>query len=158
HYFKERAFAIPFTLEPGSQAQQVNLYVSTDKKTYQRVATASPTDPKQSFVYTARADGWYFFVVQVEDRGLKRPANPAQGAPDLSVCVDTETPQVTLRPVLPIDGGTAAVEWRINDANIDLRTLRLEYRPAGVERWTALNVKAMVNAQFSWNTPSAGEY
>jgi hypothetical protein len=44
--------------------------------------------------------------------------------------VDTQKPVVSLRQVAPREG-TVAVEWDVQDENLDLSTLKIEYRPRG---------------------------
>jgi hypothetical protein len=121
------------------------------------VVTAEPRDTQ--FVYKADADGWYFFVVQTEDLdGRRSPTNVHLASPGLRVCVDTVRPQVSLRPVLP-QKGTVAVEWEVRDDNIDLRTLKLEYRAVGLDRWTILNIRQpMARAQFGWDPVGTGPF
>src|SRR5947199_274827 len=53
--------------------------------------------------------------------------------------------------------GTVAVEWQVSDKNLDLRTLRLAYRAQNAQSWTALNIRQLDRAQFSW-TPLPGSY
>jgi hypothetical protein len=155
HYFNERNFEIPF-LSSNPSVTKVRLWASSNGGPYSQVATALPS--QRAFQYNAPGDGWYSFVVQVQDvEGRLNPANVNQFPPFLQVCVDTERPQVVLRPVLP-QKGTVGVEWQVSDKNLDLRTLRLAYRLAGSPQWTGLNIQQLVRAQFSWTTPAAGNY
>ncbi|MFO0844285.1 MAG: hypothetical protein U0797_18125 [Gemmataceae bacterium] len=158
HYFAERTFEIPFSTEPSRKFRRIHLHVSTDDgKTYS--AAGSTLDRQGAFTYTARGDGWYFFVVQIEemDGGFSPPrVNAVQ--PSLRVCVDTEKPKATLRAVQPQKTGTVAVEWTVSDPNLDLQTLRLQYRATGGARWLPLDIKQMAGAQFEWNPPGAGPF
>src|SRR5262249_40147230 len=150
-----------FDMSSNRSAVKVLLHASTDGgRTYNQVAAAVPS--KGSFIYTAPADGWYFFVVQVQDvEGRLTPANVKQVPPGLRVCVDPQRPRIMLKPVQPGDG-TVAVEWQVSDekaGQLDLRTLRLGYRPAGGKIWTALNTRrALQHARFDWTPPAAGNY
>jgi hypothetical protein len=156
HYFADRRFEIPFEMSPGRPVKQVLLHASADGRTYSQVATAAPRDTR--FEYTAAGDGWYYFVVQTEDLdGRRSPPNVALATPGLRVCIDTVRPQVALRAVEPREGAVA-VEWEVSDKYIDLRTLKLEYRPAGTERWIALNIRHMERAQFDWNPTGTGPF
>jgi hypothetical protein len=156
HYFNERTFQIPFAPVPAS-AVKVLLHASSDGQHYSQVATALPSEGH--FIYNAPADGWYFFIVQVQDLdGRLTPPNvSAVPTPGLRVCVDTERPRINLRPIQP-DKGTVAVEWQISDRNLDLRSLRLAYRAVGVTSWTALKVNQLGYARFDWTPPAAGDY
>lgn len=156
YYFKERTFEIPFDMNFGRPVAKVLLHVSTDRQRYNQVASAEPSAGR--FAYTARSDGWYHFVVQVQDQaGVYTPAEVGRAGPDLSVFVDTKPPEVHLKPVQPRQG-TVAVEWKISDDTLDINTLRLEYAAVGTRAWTVLNVKPINPAQFSWTPPAAGDY
>src|SRR5262249_31956831 len=65
HYFNEDQFEIPFQMKPGRNVRQVILWASTDGTNFE-VATTSRPDLKK-FTYTAKTQGWHYFVVQVED-------------------------------------------------------------------------------------------
>jgi hypothetical protein len=155
HYFNDRTFEIPFE-QVNPSTTKVLLWASSNGGPYSQVAAALPS--QRRFQYNASADGWYDFVVQVQDvDGRLTPASATQSSPHLRVCVDTERPQVVLRPVLP-QKGAVGVEWQVSDRNLDLRTLRLAYRLAGSPNWTALNIQQLARAQFSWTPPAAGNY
>jgi hypothetical protein len=159
HYFKERTFEIPFSMEPSRKFRRIHLHASSDDgKSYS--AAGSTLDRQGAFTYTARSDGWYFFVVQIEEMdGGFTPARVNAVQPSLRVCVDTEKPRATLRAVRPQKTGTVAVEWTVVDPNIDLQTLRLQYRAAvGGARWLPLDIRQMAGAQFEWNPPGAGPF
>src|SRR5438552_2876289 len=65
HYFAERMFEIPYSSNPDPSFSRLHLHVSTDGgKTY--AAVGSALDLRGAFTYTAKKDGWYFFVVQLE--------------------------------------------------------------------------------------------
>lgn len=156
HYFGERVFEIPYTSSPDPSFSRVHLHVSTDQgKTYS--AVGSSLELRGAFTYTAKADGWYFFVVQLERTdGTFLPSRPERAEPAQRVCIDTQKPKVTLEPVQPDPryGGTVAVQWSIVDANLDLQSLRLEYRPVGAARWTPIDARQLERAQYTW-APSA---
>ena len=159
-YFKERTFSIPFEVSGIQNVKQFFLYVSTDLgKSYTSYVAAAPNSGGNSFTYTATGDGWYYFVVQVEDLdGRRNPENVNLAPPGLKVCVDTTRPIVTLKPVAPTAGHTVAVEWEVNDINLDLATLKLEYAPQGSDRWEPLKINQLVHAQFSWKAPAGGTF
>ena len=58
--------------------------------------------------------------------------------PALKVCVDTQAPNILLKQGTANKDGTQSVEWEIRDDNLDLPTLRLEYRPQGARDWVPL--------------------
>jgi hypothetical protein len=157
HYFADRTFEIPYSMSPDRTFRQLHLHASTDGRNYSQVEATSKR--VGAFRYTATAgDGWYYFVVQVEEAdGSLTPARPNLSQPSMRVCVDTRKPVVQLRPVVPREG-RVAVEWSVSDPNLDLATLRLEYRPAGGPRWTQLNIGQLPHAQFAWNPAGPGPF
>jgi hypothetical protein len=160
HYTHQKSFLIPFVTDRNERRiRQLLLHVSEDHgKTYQVVANASPGG--EGFQFTARHDGWYWFAVQTLDtEGRYHPSNPALAPPGLKVCVDTTPPQVSLKSVLP-DKGTVGVEWDLRDDNLDLNSLRLEYRrQGGTGDWITLNTrKDLPRAQFGWSPAGAGPF
>jgi hypothetical protein len=159
-YFKERTFEIPFEVDSSRPVRQFFLYASTDGKSYARVAAAAPNSADKFFTYTAAGDGWYYFIVQVEDlEGRFTPANVNNLVPaGLKVCVDTTRPTATLKPVVPQAPHAAAVEWEVSDVNLDINSLKLRYAVQGSDRWTSLDITKLAHAQFSWTPPGAGPF
>jgi hypothetical protein len=157
HYFNDRTFQIPFDMDPSRPVRQVLLYVSTDGKSPEQVAAAAPRENR--FVYTAKADGWYHFVVQVETTdGRFSPANVKLAAPSLRICVDTVKPIARLRQVAPEEGYALAVEWEVSDENLDLSTLKLQYSTANSNRWVPLKIRQLGHAKFNWSPSTPGPF
>jgi hypothetical protein len=96
---------------------------------------------QEHFKFICDRDGFYWFTVQTVDvEGRLFPATLDGAQPSLKVVIDTQRPDVTLRP-LAGRGGEVGVTWEIRDDNFDARdpdSLRLEYRAAGSLGWTAL--------------------
>ncbi|MFM7151599.1 MAG: hypothetical protein ACKO23_17375 [Gemmataceae bacterium] len=156
HYFAERTFEIPYSMSADRPFRRLHLHVSSDGKEF--TAAGSTLQREGAFTYTAKADGWYYFVVQVEENdGTLNPPRVQQAPPSMRVCVDSEKPRVNLRQVTPRQG-LVAVEWLVNDRNIDLQTLRLEYRPVGATAWIPLKHLKMEHAQFDWNPQGPGPF
>jgi hypothetical protein len=154
-YLPKRSFEIPFTLGPGELPRQVILLHSTDGKKYSRAASVSPKS--HQFEFVADTDGWHYFIVQTEDAsGRLDPARTDGLPPAHRVHVDTVRPDVKLRAVAP-KAGMAAVEWELSDANLDLRTLRLSYRPSGGD-WIPLNPDRLDRAHFNWRPSGTAPY
>ena len=157
HYFADRTFEIPYSISPDRVFRQLHLFASTDNgRSYARVGSTSQREG--NFVYTARSDGWYFFIVQVEELdGSTSPRNVNAAPPGMRVSIDTEKPLIQLRPVQPREG-KVAVEWSLSDPSLELSSLRLEYRPAGSPRWLPLNIRQLERAQFDWDPAADGPY
>jgi hypothetical protein len=130
---------IPFTLgRPEDNVRLLSLYVSEDRgASWQLAAKAAPTD--KAFNFRAPRDGMFWFAVQaVERSGRADPPDPAK-APHQKICVDTKSPQATLRANRR--GREVELCWAVTDENLNRRTLRVEYRPAEQgEEWHALKV------------------
>ena len=156
YYMKQNAFEIPYAVSADQNLKQLYLHVSTDRKSYTQIASTAKRN--DLFEYTAKGDGEYSFVVQVEDTaGVLTPPKPELGIPTLRVVVDTQKPQVALRAVVP-NKHRVAVEWRISDANLDLRTLHLEAKGQGETTWTPLTVTLLKEAHFDWSPQGNGPF
>jgi hypothetical protein len=149
NYLEKRTFEIPLVVaEPGKYSEFI-LYSSRDGKIYSAASTI-PSNRK-SFEFTAPEDGEYYFLIQSKNTfGVLDPPNlNGMVRPLLRVIVDTTMPKVVFRAIETKEG--AAVEWEIEDPNLDLRTLTLEYRKAADGAWIPLRPKALDRAHFSWN-------
>src|SRR5207248_2993569 len=90
------------------------------------------------FKFTANGDGSYWFAVRTIDfDGRAYPPTNDRLRPDLKVIVDTKKPVVSLSRLAPRDG-EVGVEWEVKDDNIDLNSMRLEYRLPGLVEWTSV--------------------
>jgi hypothetical protein len=150
NYCKSLVFKIPFETEPGSpRLKEIQLYVSTDQgHTWQPSARVLPE--QGYFTFTAERDGMYWFAVRTVDRQDHAWPVTMEGArPGRKVIVDTHPPVVDLRP-LPARDGAVGVSWDIRDENLDLSTLRLEYRLSGTSEWRPLSPDAVAAGQYSW--------
>lgn len=150
-YARQHTFRIPFQIDPGeSRIREVQLYVQNAAGRWDHVATARPGDAYFS-PFTAPRDGWYAFTVRTLDqRGQAYPPTLDQAPVRMRVCVDTVRPEVGLRAV-PSAEGPAAVAWEARDDNLDVESLRLEYRPAGTAEWQPLTVPKTATGQRAWN-------
>jgi hypothetical protein len=159
YYTNSRTFHIPFQTEAGGPSvRKVLLHVSEDYgKSYQEVASAGPTE--RYFKFQARQDGSYWFTVQtVDEYNRTFPANVNTVAPGIKVCVDTQPPLVKVAQATPRDGTAAAIEWDLRDENLDLQTLRADYRPAGgTDRdWQTLSLPLTMAGRHDFNPPGNG--
>lgn len=155
-YSRQTTFRIPFQVDPGDRrVQQVLLYVSEDQgRTYRRAATAEPGD--RGFNFQALRDGWYYFTVQTRDQeGRLYPATIDGAPPGLKVHVDTTVPEVVLRARSAARPNLVGVEWDVRDENLDLSTLRLDYR-AERQDWVPRNVPRVLSGQLSWDPGTEG--
>jgi hypothetical protein len=152
NYASQRAFKIPFQVDPNDRRiQQVQLHVSEDQgSTWNQYASLSPVD-QRFFHFQTSHDGVFWFGVRTVDRdGKAYPANMAQLQPSLKIIVDTQPPAVNLKP-LAAGGASVGVEWQVADQNLDLSTLKLDYRPTGAMEWQPLTVEQSAQGKRLWN-------
>jgi hypothetical protein len=122
--------ASPVPDQNGPQPVEVQLHVSEDGgKHWEKAAVVDPS--AKSFIFRAPHDGEFWFMVRTKypDSTL-RPNEPPR--PMSRAMVDTTPP--TLEIVAEHgDGGEIRVGWHTRDANLDSKSLKLEYRPAGAD-------------------------
>ncbi len=162
---RQTLFAIPFKvdkgLSPASEPVEVQLYFSSDFgcswHLYQQVPPS-----RNRFVFQAKGDGEYWFLIRTLDRAGQ--ARPRQGnQPGLRVVVDTIPPELKL-DAFRASGGQITVGWQVADPNLNLESLKIQYRPAGATTWQALAIdrKAMSVqgvtrfGQLTWWPQAAG--
>lgn len=128
---RERNFEIPIVVNEARRNDLVELilYVSTDQgRTWVGAGKAKPTQP--AFKFHAEKDGLYWFSVQAMDRdGKYDPADIAQSPPAMKVVVETQKPLVQILAADRV-GEEVSVVWQTLDAQADVNSLRVEYRPA----------------------------
>lgn len=150
-YTSSTRFRIPFQFDPVElrrlQATEIQLFVSSDTgKSWQRVASVSPTDGRFSFV--ASGDGSYLFSVKTAVLGgqLIPPGPHVSG---LNVVVDTQPPVIQLS-MRELEAGKALVEWRIADDHPKADTLVVEFQHDGDTVWKPLSVDPQTHGQTTW--------
>jgi hypothetical protein len=156
-YCRQTGFRIPFQIEAGEQGRLklVELYVAEDgSKNWRLFKTAGPSE--RHFLFKAERDGLYSFLVRTVDTdGKAFPATVEGASPGLRVVVDTQLPTVALR-ALPNRQDQVGVEWEVRDANLDLRTLQLEFRSQGVGEWTPVRIEENAAGQKYWSPTTRG--
>ena len=135
-YSRQKAFRIPFQIpDPAQQKnlQEVQLYVARNGGRWEKYTASSPdvSTEKRSFTFRTDQDGEYWFAVRTMDkRGVQIPEDDASMQVGLRVVVDSEVPKIELRPV-PRSGREVGVDWEVRDRNLELDSLKLEYRVEG---------------------------
>ncbi len=149
YYSNRLGFLIPFQAD-DRRIEHVQLYVSEDQgRSWKHTATVAPA--ARTFHFEASHDGWYWFTVRTVDKaGRSYPLSLEGVPPGLKVCVDTQRPVVSLKP-LPSSDGTVGVEWQVRDENLDLEKLQLEYRPPGTNEWVPLAVQRVADGRRTWS-------
>jgi hypothetical protein len=155
---KERSIASPCNLSANvADVQEVVLFVSIDQgRVWSRAAAIRPTD--RFFAYQAPSDGVYLFnIAVVYKNGTQVPADVGQTPVQQKVIFDTVKPVVRIVSAERF-GEEVVVAWDIQEANPDLASLKLEYRPADVAASgfgypVAVNPGMAGSARFRANTP-----
>ena len=156
-YTKNHKFRIPFQFDQDEMrrigASEIELYVSTDQGgTWTKSSTADPKDGK--FTYEASRNGEFWFSVRTIDQaGQPHPSGRLQAG--LKVVVDDVPPLFELR-VRETTPRKVQLSWQVDDDNLDLDTLALEFREPGSDRWQQVQVRAAAQGQTAWSVSSSG--
>jgi hypothetical protein len=156
-YSRDRSFRIPYKVDPVQQSRlkEVQLHVSTDRGGTWRHYTSGPP-ASEFFTFTSQSDGEHWFAVRTVDfEGRFDPPTLTGAAPGLVVAVDTTAPHVELRG-LSLPGDEAGVEWNLHDENLDLSTLRVEFRVGGSD-WFPIRVDAARSGQSKFRPGVRGQ-
>ncbi|MFN9198603.1 MAG: hypothetical protein ACK5WR_11060, partial [Planctomycetaceae bacterium] len=128
-YTNKSRFKIPFRFDADELeqlgAREVELLESRDQGvTWKSRDRVSPAAGK--FQYEATETGSYWFCLKLIDRDRKaHPSTPAKAG--LKVFVDLDLPEVNLQ-LSQRSPGTVQIAWSVEDAAIELNTLRLKIR------------------------------
>lgn len=156
-YHKSRNFRIPFNIDPADRPRlkEVQLWVSEDSGSHWEPRSRTTPD-RPSFTFRSARDGEYWFAVRTMDsRGQLFPGADEAVEPSMKVVVDTNPPSL----VIESDGrrgSFAAVRWEVRDANLDLKSLVLEYQVEGGRDWRTLPIRrpALIGSE-SWDAGTA---
>jgi hypothetical protein len=156
-FFPRRDFRIPFTEPNDRRVVRLTLFVSEDSgHSWQSIGSATPD--QHSFSCTAPHDGWFWFATQTQDAdGRLVPPDTQHLQVSIKICVDTQRPLISLRQVQPREG-TVAVEWDVQDDNLDLQSLRIDYRPVGAtdaRQIQSLPIPPVAHGDKGWTPPGA---
>ncbi len=133
---RQTYFAIPFEIDqiehPTLGAAEIQLFASRDRgTTWQHETSVAPTT--KHFLFRASEDGEYWFSVRTRDRsGNFRP--PLVNSPGLRVIVDTRAPGLSIEAQRG-QAGEIIAKWRIDEANVEPSTLKLQYRVGDTQQW-----------------------
>lgn len=156
-YHKSRSFRIPFNVEPADRPRlkEVQLWVSEDSGFHWEPRSRTTPD-RPSFTFRAARDGEFWFAVRTLDsRGQLFPSEEEKVEPSMKVVVDTNPPSL----VVESDGrrgSLASVRWEVRDANLDLKSLVLEYQVEGGRDWRNLPIRrlALIGSE-NWDAGTA---
>jgi len=161
-YSRQKAFRIPFQIpDPSEQKNlaEVQLYVAKNGGKWEKYTGAPPDAPveKRNFTFRTDQDGEFWFAVRTMDKkGGLNPADDGDLQVGLRVVVDSEVPKIELRAIAR-SGREVGVEWEVQDRNIDLDTLKMEYRVEGQDNWQSVpGLLPKFVGQANWSPDAAG--
>jgi hypothetical protein len=161
-YSRQKAFRIPFQIPDPTeqkQLQEVQLYVARNGGKWEKYTSAPPdvAPEKRSFTFRTDQDGEFWFAVRTMDKkGALNPAEDTEMQVGLRVIVDSEVPKIELHSV-PRGGREVGIEWEVQDRNIDLESLKMEYRIDGQDAWRAVpGVVQKFFGQVFWTPDASG--
>lgn len=152
-YTAKPRFRIPFQFDAAEMqrlgASEIQLHVSTDRgASWSQEQTVEPSAGRFSF--EAPTNGEFWFAVRTIDRNQKQyPEGALQTG--LRVVVDSVAPAVTLN-VEPLGRDRVSLSWDVADENLDLGTLKIEWRDETSAAWQPLSFLAAPTGQTSWTT------
>lgn len=151
-YSKHLAFRIPLNLTPQDRqkCKAIRLYVSMDEgKTWVRHSDGRPD--MNLVTFRAHKDGSYWFTLSVVNPDdTQDPAEDEIGnvEPGLKVIVDTQAPDLSLKPVRNTSG-KKGIRWEMNDENVDLLSFRIAIWKQGGGEWILQDIRHPEN-QLLW--------
>lgn len=136
-----RNFNIPINIDPyrRQEIKELVLYVSSDQgKNWTEGGTASPD--QSAFAYNAPGDGLFYFNLVIVDRaGRRDPADVRTAPPAMRVLVDTAKPVIRINSADRV-GDDIQVSWDITEDNLELSTLKMEYKTGETPNWTPVSI------------------
>ncbi len=156
-YVRKQRFPIPFNITPGDEqrVREVRLSVSEDQgRSWRFYRSVLPQD--KYFDFSCQRDGMYWFIVQtLHTDGTLLPPHLDNVPAGLKVVVDTQPPQITLRPI-PTQGDQVGVEWDIREEYLDRGSILLEARPPQGE-WQTISIEPQPYGRRTWNWTGRGQ-
>src|SRR5437870_1657675 len=137
HYYNKTSFKIPVVIDEQERATltELKLYARVYPAEWTCAATAAAT--QKSFAFQAQHDGEYWFNIATVDRAGKMVPEDLRGQPPaLIVIVDTQPPEIDVKP-LTVGSGHTYLQCRLIDANPDYATVKIHCQ-ADDGTWQAL--------------------
>jgi hypothetical protein len=140
-YMNKSVLALPIVIDSRLRPtlREVQLWVKdSPAKPWTFQAKAPPSQAE--FLFKAPKDGEYWFTIVTVDRtGRQVPPDLSNEPAGVIVVVDTQAPQVDLRP-LPATGDEICVQCAVSDANPDPAKTHFEYQ-TGDLMWRPLEAQ-----------------
>lgn len=138
-FMTKSVFYLPVKVDDRvrSTLKEIRLYVKDDpSKSWLLQDKVAPA--QTYFTFRAPREGEYWFaVVTVDKMGKAVPGDLRNEAPGVIVVLDSQPPQVDVRPLPPCPEGTV-FQTVVRDANLDLTKLHVSYQSGDME-WRSLD-------------------
>jgi hypothetical protein len=149
------SFQIGYALEDvgPSGVSSVDLFLTEDggRKWFHYGSDDDATSP---FEVTVPQDGNYGFALRVRSgAGLSQPPPQPGDDPEMSIAVDRQPPQVTLKPLKQGNGqqpGQMLIEWTITDEELAERPVSLYYASSLNGTWQPITGWEPNTGQYLW--------
>jgi hypothetical protein len=143
HFYNRNTFRIPVVIDEQERATLAELKLFVRPSGGEWTCAASASAAQKTFIFQAPRDGEYAFnIATVDKAGHMVPEDLKQSQPALVVIVDTQPPEVEVKP-MTVASGQAYLQCRILDTNPDYASVKIQYQ--GVDgSWMPL--EAVANA------------
>lgn len=151
-------FQIPIRIqqERKNDIKELVLYVSKDRgKTWEISSRALPS--QEAFTHYAKEDGNYWFsVVIVDHKGNQEPREVHAGTVGQKVAVDTQKPEISMK--VEKQGEEIRVKWSAKDANLDLKSMKLDCKIEGNDgnEWLPISIKPAAEGTGTFKVQGGG--
>ena len=135
-------FEIPFSIQNESGKYiEVQLFVSQDFGRTWNYHQSKPLTTNK-FSFTGKTEGEYWFAMKTLDRNRQLIPSGNIVRPEIKIIVDTTPPKLEFRTSSD-QSGRAVADWKAEDANLDLATVKIMYRPQDQDdqNWQTVNFK-----------------
>src|SRR5207245_3678394 len=128
---------IPVVMDEQERASLTELKLFVRQGQGEWTCAASAPATQKAFTFQAPRDGEYAFNIASVDRsGRMMPEDPKQVTPALVVVVDTQPPEVEVKPMTAASG-QMYLQCRLFDSNPDYASIKVQY-PDAAGTWTQL--------------------
>lgn len=152
-FSKQPVFQLPIILKDKDRVglREILLFCKSNGSDWVLQNRVPPNQP--FFACRVPQDGEYWYsVATVDGTGRQAPPDVSRTAPDVIVVVDTQPPEVEVKP-LPVRGKDL-VQCVLHDANPDYAALKMEYQ-AGDKSWRLL--EPVPNSPGVYNNPKTND-
>jgi hypothetical protein len=136
HYYNRNSFRIPVVIDESERTGLTELKLFVKQGQGEWTCAASAPASQKAFTFQAPRDGEYAFnIASVDKSGRMMPEDLKSVPPALVVVVDTQPPEVEVKPMTAASG-QMYLQCRIHDPNPDYASVKIQYQGAdGAWTW-----------------------